>query len=443
MRVVASRLLESMRGAERIAAVDANAIESTFIARSEIQGGSDWTWSAAGFAERLGRHPVTAYAQAAFDPKALDAFVANVEAIVSALPAGASSSEPARDSAPRAAAVVNPSLWNEKSLPLIEPESRYDVLRATLAALDKSNLVGAGHLTIDANATGVLTDAAHYEYGRRATCEFSLTARTKDGTGSGWAAWVGNDWSRADPAIAVAHAIDLAERSRNPVAIEPQRYTVIMAPEALGELVAPITKVLDGPTADQGMTPFSKPRGGSKIGLPVFDERVTLGADPMDGVGGFLPFDFLGGMLVQFEATTWVERGVLRNLSFGTRDAEQHGVVSYANSGALQMAGGETPIEEMIATTDRGIYITRFSNVQVLSRRTLLMTGVTRDGTFLIERGKITKPIKNMRFEDSPFFFLNNLEALGPAKRVALGGIYVMPSAKVRDFTFTSLTDSI
>jgi predicted Zn-dependent protease len=107
------------------------------------------------------------------------------------------------------------------------------------------------------------------------------------------------------------------------------------------------------------------------------------------------------------------------------------------------MSGGPTTIEEMIASTVRGIYVTRFAGVSTIAFKTLYMTGVTRDGTFLIEKGRMTRPIKNMRFEDSPFFFLNNLEALGPTKRVAVGGTYVMPPVKVRDFAFTSLTAAV
>ena len=110
------------------------------------------------------------------------------------------------------------------------------------------------------------------------------------------------------------------------------------------------------------------------------------------------------------------------------------------------MPGGTTPLEEMIRTTQRGILVTRLWYLREVDPRTILYTGLTRDGTFLIENGKISKAIKNFRFNDSPLFMLNNLEAMGPAVRLAgteAGGAVVVPPIKVKDFTFTSLSDAV
>jgi predicted Zn-dependent protease len=189
------------------------------------------------------------------------------------------------------------------------------------------------------------------------------------------------------------------------------------------------------------MTPFSKPGGGNKSGIKVLDERVSIWSDPMDVDGGFLPFRYDMG-IDQYVPVRWIENGVLRMLSYETRaEAERHGLDPVNARGIIRMSGGSMTIDEMIANTPRGIYVTRFSNVTLVSEKTLYMTGVTRDGTFLIEHGKITKPIKNLRFEDSPMFFLNNLIALGPTKRVQRG--HVMPAVMARDFAFTSLTDAV
>jgi predicted Zn-dependent protease len=113
------------------------------------------------------------------------------------------------------------------------------------------------------------------------------------------------------------------------------------------------------------------------------------------------------------------------------------------------MLGGEHTLEEMIASTERGILCTRFWYIRGVDQRTILFTGLTRDGTFLIENGKITRPIKNMRWNESPIFVLNNLEMLGKPERVSAsesgsaGGAIVMPPIKARDFNFTSLSDAV
>ena len=106
------------------------------------------------------------------------------------------------------------------------------------------------------------------------------------------------------------------------------------------------------------------------------------------------------------------------------------------------MSGGDQSLEALIAGTERGILVTRFWYIRPVDPRTVLYTGLTRDGTFLIEKGKITKAVKNFRFNDSPLFLLNNLEAVGQSVRVAEGGA-VVPALKARDFSFTSLSDAV
>ena len=110
------------------------------------------------------------------------------------------------------------------------------------------------------------------------------------------------------------------------------------------------------------------------------------------------------------------------------------------------MTGGDQTVDEMIRSTPRGVLVTRLWYLREVDPRTILYTGLTRDGTFLIENGKISRPIKNFRFNDSPLFMLNNLEAMGPPERLAgteAGGAVVVPPLKVRDFNFTSLSDAI
>jgi predicted Zn-dependent protease len=146
----------------------------------------------------------------------------------------------------------------------------------------------------------------------------------------------------------------------------------------------------------------------------------------------------------------WVENGVLKTLSYSRYWAQQKNMQPNAGGGgALKMAGGNATLEEMIASTQRGILCTRFWYIRGVDQRTVLFTGLTRDGTFLIENGKITRPVKNLRWNESPVFVLNNLEMLGRPERVisneanAAGPAMMMPPIKARDFNFTSASDAI
>ena len=105
------------------------------------------------------------------------------------------------------------------------------------------------------------------------------------------------------------------------------------------------------------------------------------------------------------------------------------------------MSGGSTPMDEMIASTSRGILVTRFWYIRPVDPRTILYTGLTRDGTFLIEKGKITRALKNFRWNESPLLMLNRLDDIGHPEPTAPG--YMMPALRIRDFNFTSLSDAV
>jgi predicted Zn-dependent protease len=137
---------------------------------------------------------------------------------------------------------------------------------------------------------------------------------------------------------------------------------------------------------------------------------------------------------------------MLKKLTYSRFWAQKKNVEPDAGTNAVKFAGGTQTRDQLIASTPRGVLVTRLWYLRQVDPRTVLYTGLTRDGTFLIENGKITKSVKNLRFNESPLFMLNNLEAIGAAARVAgteAGGDVVMPVLKVRDFNFTSLSDAV
>jgi predicted Zn-dependent protease len=113
------------------------------------------------------------------------------------------------------------------------------------------------------------------------------------------------------------------------------------------------------------------------------------------------------------------------------------------------MLGEEKSLDDLVGSTERGVLVTRFWYIRPVDPRTVLFTGLTRDGTFLIENGKITRAVKNLRFNESPVFMLNNLDAMGRPERVSAsesggpGSAIVVPAIKCRDFNFTSMSDAI
>jgi predicted Zn-dependent protease len=338
---------------------------------------------------------------------------------------------------------VNVNSWFESTA----NATAADRARAAQSALDPARKAGdlsaAGFLVTGGRCLAIGNQKGLFAYHRSTSTNYTLTVRTNDGTGSGWAGADHPDWAQVDFAAISRRAIDKARLSRSPGAIEPGRYTVIFEPQAVGDLVQLIANYSDSRSADEGRSPFVKAGGGNKIGEKIVDSRVTLYSDPADSQLLAAPFDGEGFPLAR---QTWIDNGVLKQLYYSRFWAKKQGKIATGAPSSIKMAGGSASIEEMIRTTERGILVTRLWYLREVDPRTIVYTGLTRDGTFLIEDGKISKSIRNLRFNESPLFMLNNLEMLGRAERLAgteQGGDVVMPPIKVRDFNFTSLSEAV
>jgi predicted Zn-dependent protease len=336
---------------------------------------------------------------------------------------------------------LKPQLWSEATYEL-GAEPRSSAARALAEPAVQAKLLSAGYLQVGASSSAVLSTTGMDAYYAATAAEFSATVRNPGGTGSGWAGISQKDWSAIDAPALAAIAQKKCVDSSDPRAVEPGRYTLIMEPQAVHQMMAQAIYQLDRYSAENFNTVYTLRPGQSKIGLKVFDERVTLGTDPMDPEMGYVPFDYQG---FPYRPVTWVDRGVLKELAY-TRDYALsqlgHGV-PLPNPYAYRMSGGDTSIEEMIASTKRGLLVTRFNNVNVLHGPSLLSTGTSRDGLWLVENGKIKFPVKNMRFTESPMFIFNNIAQLGKPVRVYSGNPTTVPPVKVLDFNFSSLADAV
>ncbi len=335
--------------------------------------------------------------------------------------------------------------WSDNTAAL-SPTARAAAVQSIATPSRQAELISTGYLEHQAESNAVANSRGLFAYGRNTGAVLTTTIRTPDGTGSGWAGGVENDWSRIDAAALGARALEKARRSQKPVAIEPGRYTVVLEPTAVGNLVQLLSRAFSARSAEEGRSFFSKAGGGTKIGERVLDPRVTLVSDPHDERA---PTNTFTGDGMPVSRTTWIENGVVKTLAYDRYWAQQKNVEPTQAGGSFIMSGGDSSLEDLVASTERGILVTRFWYIRPVDPRTILYTGLTRDGTFLIENGKVTRAVKNLRFNESPVFMLNNLEGLGRPERVSAsesGGVgqgVVVPPIKVRDFNFTSLSDAI
>jgi predicted Zn-dependent protease len=313
-----------------------------------------------------------------------------------------------------------------------------------MESVKSAGMVAAGFVEVSANGRAVIDTWGRSLYYPYTLAQYSVTVRDPKGTGSGWAGVDWSNWNRIDTQTLSNIALEKCLQSRNPVAVEPGRYTVILEPQAVCDLCQYILLNMDRTLAEGGTGPFAGTKHGeTKLGQSVVDERISISADPMDPDLGFPPFSQNGNV---YHPVTWIDHGILKELAYyrpyGIRQLGKNS--GLPNSYAFRMSGGTTTIDEMIATTKRGLRVTRFSNTHVVDPDSLLCTGYTRDGLWLIENGKISKPVKNFRFTESPMFVLNSIEQLGIPQRVFHPSApVVVPPIKARDFSFTSLSEAI
>ncbi|MHB2032732.1 MAG: metallopeptidase TldD-related protein [Gemmatimonadaceae bacterium] len=346
-------------------------------------------------------------------------------------------------------------------------EARGALARAMIAPAEAKGMLSAGYIEVRGASRMSVTserpdgpyppwDQPYVEFTQ---AQVSTTVRDPQGTGSGWAGLSSDDWHAIDGAKLGELALEKCIASRNPVAIEPGRYTVILEAQAVADLIQPMIRTLG--LSQRRSNAEQRPGTGnpwayafdqaahvwrSKLGLKVVDGRITISHDPSDPQLGILP---VPGMA----PATWIRNGVLTDIGYARWYALDKLNANDPLRGptGYRMSGGPTSVEEMIRTTERGLVVTRFWDVNVLlTDGSLLSGGMTRDGLWLVEHGKITKAVKNFRFTESPLFVLNSVEQLGPPQPVfrptgTWGGLTsaIVPPLKARDFSFTSLVEAV
>lgn len=346
-------------------------------------------------------------------------------------------------------------------LPLAQPSAiaeiaRFDAATAATSPMDRARSVAEAIRVVDSagqtaagfysngqSVEAIFNSAGVASLHQETMAQFSITAMAEDS--SGWAKGSSTTSNAIDTVAMARSASDKARLSRDPRKAEPGRYTVVLEPAAVLDLVGQMFGDFSGTALDDQRSFLT-----DRLGKKLFGANIHISDDVAHPLQAGVPFDGEG---IRRRKLNLVEAGVPREVAYSRASARKagfeptgHGFPVPNEIGESPMniviAGGSTPVEEMIASTERGILVTRFWYIREVDPFAKIMTGMTRDGTFLIEDGRVTHGLRNFRFNQGLIEMLSNVEALSPAVRASGEETFdmVVPAMKVRDFHFTEVT---
>lgn len=320
--------------------------------------------------------------------------------------------------------------------------ARAEAAHLAIAAADAAKVELAGFHDLRAGATALANSAGLFAYHAETGVSFTCTARTQDGSGSGWGQAYSNRWSTLDTAGAARVAIDKGVAAQKPRKLDPGRYTVVLEPAAVGDLLYFFISALDARRADEGRSFFARKGGGTRLGEQLFGPHITLRSDPASKLMPGAPFDGEG---VPQRAVTWVDKGKATALRYSRFWAAKQGQQPTGAPSVTELAGGDATPETLLGGVKRGVLITRFWYNRWVDPQSILITGLTRDGVFLIEDGKVVAPVNNFRYNESPVLMLKNADALGKdAVRLATAdGRLRVPALRTHEFNLASISDAV
>jgi len=331
------------------------------------------------------------------------------------------------------------------------PGERAEMVRKSVAVCDKKGALGSGYIPKNYQTTCTANSAGLFAYYQYAEAGMILTCRTQDGRGSGWAGITGvKDLSLIDPVKISEIAADKAVKSQKPRALEPGRYTVILESRPAARFLSLMTNIFNARAVETGPRSYlsGAERGTSKLGERVFSDLVTIKSDIGNPILRQTPIMADG---TAARPVTWVEKGVLKNLYYDAQYAARvkKDPTPATPNMSLVLEGTNQTIEQMVKSTRRGLLVSFFWYIRPVDQPTLLNTGMTRDGLFLIENGEIVGPVQNFRWNMSPLVGFNNVTAIGQAVPMHTGEAYdgpgsaLVPAVRMEDFYMTSVSPAV
>lgn len=329
------------------------------------------------------------------------------------------------------------------------PAERAAAVKGAVGICKKQGASAAGAFSTEANLLAVGNTRGLFAAGRSTLSSFSVTVEL-DGA-AGWAQEMATDVSEVDSRSAAGRAVAKALASRKPKGVEPGEYEVILEPAAVGDLVLMLgyyyADAFNAMAYMERRSPFS-----GKLGKRVLGRNFSLTEDPFHGLLPGRGFDLEG---MPRKRVGLIEKGVLRALvhdrvtakKMKTRSTGHAGpqpAPSGANVSSLVVSPGGATVEGMVGRSKRGILVTHFHYTNMVDVSKLIATGMTRDGTFLVENGRIIGPLRNMRFTQSLSEAFSNIVEVGKEQVLCegfFGGGVVATGMRIKDFTFSSETE--
>jgi len=329
-----------------------------------------------------------------------------------------------------------------KSTAEFSPGKRVDSIISVIDKAKKEKLTAAGFFETSSGFSAFMNSKGLSYYLLSTRSYFNNTLRSGEG-GSGWASAEEEDVDK----VAVGKLADGASRkaldSRNPKPLPAGKYTVILEPAAVADMVWFLLYNFTAREADEGRSFLSLPDGKNRLGEMLVSSKVTISSDPSFPQ---IPAFPIGEDGLPQEKTVWIEKGMIKNLIYTRFWAEKMGKAPVSFPANIIMEGDNYRLEDLIRSTGKGVLVSRFWYIRDLNPMILLLTGLTRDGTFLIEKGKVSHPVNNFRFNESPVNVLKNVEMMSQPLRVVggeTGQSAFVPALKVKEFNFSSVSDAV
>jgi predicted Zn-dependent protease len=326
------------------------------------------------------------------------------------------------------------------------PDRRARMVRPVCALAVESGLRASGACATETSEIGIANSRGVRLHELRSRASF-LTV-VLDDEGSGYAEQTARDVDSIDAEALGREAVDKAVRSRSPQRVEPGEYPVVLEGYAVGEMLVYLAYMGFGALALQEDTSFLRGR----VGHQIVDPRISVVDDAYDSLGLPASFDYEG---VPKQRVDLIAAGVGAGVVYDTRTASRdhrdstgHALPAPNTFGPfpshLAMAAGDTPTADLAKGIERGLWVTRFNYVNVVKSDRAVLTGLTKDGTFLIENGEVTRPVKNLRFTEGVLEAWSALRALGSERRLmeGWGGAVLAPAMRLDRFRFTGVSDA-
>ena len=312
--------------------------------------------------------------------------------------------------------------------------------------IDKSisrDLQSAGYFECSSGFYAIGNTNGLSAFNKNTYSAFSSTARTREGNGSCKVNRSYADINLLDIKKFSDRVLERAVMSKNPQKLEAGKYVTILDTTAVADIVNNLRWYMNIRSADEGRSFFSDKDNGNKIGQKIVNEKVNIYSDPQNELAPSSPFSNEGYPEVKID---WIKNGVLNNLYSSRYWAKKTNSEYVPYPTNILMAGYDKSIEDLIASTEKGIFVTRLWYIRAVDQKQILLTGLTRDGVFYIENGKIKYPVNNFRFNESPINVLSKITDMSVSEKVVgseTGNAnIVVPALKLSEFNFSTVSDA-